>query len=105
MAIEKIILLGHDLVFRKNLEHQLSARGYEITAAATSNEVLQYVSREHFDLAFVDVNFDDRSSDKELLKAIQSLPAHLPCVVTAHAPNVASAIAAIRGDVFDFLVK
>ena len=43
MAIEKIIVLEDDLIVRKNLEHQLRQRRYDVAAVSTIAEAQESV--------------------------------------------------------------
>ena len=54
MAIEKIIVLGSDLNFRSNLENYLRRCRYDVASARTIAMAREYLSRDNFDVIFLD---------------------------------------------------
>ena len=104
MAIEKIIVLEDDLIVRKNLEHQLRARRYDVAAVSTIAEAQDYLNRDNFDLIFLDVRLPD-GDGTDLLKAIQLRPQKPLCVVTTGFGSVESAVECMKNGAFDYLIK
>jgi len=104
MAIEKIIVLEDDMIVRKNLEHQLRARRYDVAAVSTIAEAQDYLNRDNFDLIFLDVRLPD-GDGTDLLKAIQLRPQKPLCVVTTGFGSVESAVECMKNGAFDYLIK
>ncbi len=104
MAIEKIIVLEDDLIVRKNLEHQLRNRRYDVAAVSTIAEAQDYLNRDNFDLIFLDVRLPD-GDGTDLLKAIQQRPQKPLCVVTTGFGSVESAVECMKNGAFDYLIK
>ena len=104
MAIEKIIVLEDDLIVRKNLEHQLRNRRYDVAAASTVAEAQDFLNRDNFDLIFLDVRLPD-GDGTDLLKAIQQRPQRPLCVVTTGFGSVESAVECMKNGAFDYLIK
>ena len=104
MAIEKIIVLEDDLIVRKNLEHQLRNRRYDVASASTIAEAQDFLNRDNFDLIFLDVRLPD-GDGTDLLKAIQQRPQKPLCVVTTGFGSVESAVECMKNGAFDYLIK
>lgn len=104
MAIEKIIVLEDDLIVRKNLEHQLRNRRYDVAAASTIAEAQDFLNRDNFDLIFLDVRLPD-GDGTDLLKTIQQRPQKPLCVVTTGFGSVESAVECMKNGAFDYLIK
>ena len=104
MAIEKIIVLEDDLIVRKNLEHQLRNRRYDVAAVSTIAEAQDYLNRDNFDLIFLDVRLPD-GDGTDLLKTIQLRPQKPLCVVTTGFGSVESAVECMKNGAFDYLIK
>jgi DNA-binding NtrC family response regulator len=104
MAIEKIIVLEDDMIVRKNLEHQLRARRYDVAAVSTIAEAQEYLNKDNFDVIFLDVRLPD-GDGTDLLKAIQLRPQKPLCVVTTGFGSVESAVECMKNGAFDYLIK
>ncbi|HOW68579.1 MAG TPA: sigma-54 dependent transcriptional regulator [Candidatus Paceibacterota bacterium] len=104
MPIEKIIVLEDDLIVRKNLEQQLRQRRYDVAAVANLAAAYELLSKDTFDLMFVDVRLPD-GDGTELLQQLQ-LRAQRPLVVIMTGfGSVESAVDCMRNGAFDYLIK
>ena len=99
MAIEKIIVLGGDLNFRSNLENYLRRCRYDVAPAPTIAIARDYLSRDNFDLIFLDLHLPD-GEGTELLKEIQARPQKPLAVITAGTGSVESAVECIKNGAF-----
>jgi DNA-binding NtrC family response regulator len=104
MAIEKIIVLGGDLNFRSNLENYLRRCRYDVAPAPTIAIARDYLSRDNFDLIFLDLHLPD-GEGTELLKEIQARPQKPLAVITAGAGSVESAVECIKNGAFDYIIR
>ncbi len=104
MPIEKIIVLEDDLIVRKNLEQQLRQRHYDVAAASTIAEAQEYLSRDTFDLMFVDVRLPD-GEGTDLLRQLQSRPLKPLVVIITGFGSVESAVNCMRDGAFEYLIK
>jgi len=104
MAIERIIVLEDDLIVRKNLEHQLRNRRYDVAVAATIAEAHELLNRDGFDLIILDVRLTE-GAGMDLLKIIQQRPQRPLCVVTTGFSSVESAVECMKHGAFDYLIK
>ncbi|MBC8095398.1 MAG: sigma-54-dependent Fis family transcriptional regulator [Akkermansiaceae bacterium] len=104
MSIEKIVVLEDDLIVRKNLEHQLRQRRYDVASVSTIADAQDYLNRDNFDLVFLDVRLPD-GDGTELLKAIQQRPVKPLVVMTTGFGSVESAVECMKNGAFDYLIK
>jgi DNA-binding NtrC family response regulator len=104
MAIEKIIVLGSDLNFRTNLENYLRRCRYDVAAIGTIAMAREYLSRDNFDVIFLDLRLPD-GEGTDLLKEIQARPQKPLAVITAGAGSVESAVECIKNGAFDYIIR
>ena len=104
MPIEKVIVLEDDQIVRKNLENVLRRRRYDVASAATIAAAQEFLSKDNFDLIFLDVRLPD-GDGTDLLKAIQSRPQKPLVVVSTGFGSVESAVECMKNGAFDYLIK
>jgi DNA-binding NtrC family response regulator len=104
VPIEKIIVLDDDLIVRKSLEHQLRQRRYDVAAAGTMAGAQELMSKDNFDLIFVDVRLPD-GEGTDLLRQIQSRPQRPLAVMMTGFASVESAVTCMRDGAFDYIIK
>ena len=104
MSIEKIIVLEDDLIVRKNLEHQLRQRRYDVASVSTIADAQDYLNKDNFDLIFLDVRLPD-GDGTELLKSIQQRPQKPLVVISTGFGSVESAVECMKNGAFDYLIK
>jgi DNA-binding NtrC family response regulator len=104
MPIEKVIVLEDDQIVRKNLENVLRRRRYDVASAATIAAAQEFLSKDNFDLIFLDVRLPD-GDGTDLLKAIQSRPQKPLVVVSTGFGSVESAVECMKSGAFDYLIK
>jgi DNA-binding NtrC family response regulator len=104
MSIEKIIVLEDDLIVRKNLEHQLRQRRYDVASVSTIADAQEYLNKDNFDLIFLDVRLPD-GDGTELLKSLQLRPQRPLVVISTGFGSVESAVECMKNGAFDYLIK
>ncbi|HYG23428.1 MAG TPA: sigma-54 dependent transcriptional regulator [Verrucomicrobiae bacterium] len=104
MSIEKIVVLEDDLIVRKNLEHQLRQRRYDVASVSTIADAQDYLNRDNFDLVFLDVRLPD-GDGTDLLKSIQLRPVKPLVVMTTGFGSIESAVECMKNGAFDYLIK
>ena len=104
MPIEKIVVLEDDLVIRKNLEQQLRQRRFDVASASTIAEAQNILSKDNFDLIFVDVRLPD-GEGTDLLRELQARPQKPLVVIITGFGSVESAVDCMRNGAFDYLIK
>jgi DNA-binding NtrC family response regulator len=104
MPIEKIIVLEDDLIVRKNLEQQLRQRRYDVGSATTIAEAQDLLTKDNWDLIFVDIRLPD-GEGTDLLKQIQSRPQKPLVVMITGFGSVESAVNCMQNGAFDYIIK
>ncbi len=92
------------MIVRKNLEQILRQRHYDVAAASTIAEAQEYLSRDTFDLMFVDLRLPD-GEGTDLLRQLQSRPQKPLVVMVTGFGSVESAVSCMRDGAFDYLIK
>src|ERR1017187_1138832 len=104
MSIEKVIVLEDDPIVRGNLENFLRRQKLDVAAAPTLAAARDYLSRDNFDLIFMDMRLPDGESI-ELLKELQTRPQRPLAVVMTGFGSVESAVECMKNGAFDYLIK
>src|SRR5215813_3942684 len=104
MPIEKVIVLEDDQIVRKNLEHCLRRRRYDVASVSTIAAAQEFLAKDNFDVIFLDVRLPD-GDGTDLLKLIQSRPQKPLAVVTTGFGSVESAVECMKNGAFDYLIK
>jgi DNA-binding NtrC family response regulator len=104
MAIERIIVLEDDPIVRNNLENFLRRLKLDVTSAATVAAARDLLSRDNFDLIFMDMRLPDGESI-DLLKQLNARPQHPLAVVMTGFGSVESAVECMKNGAFDYLIK
>jgi len=104
MPIEKVIVLEDDQIVRKNLENCLRRRRYDVASVSTIAAAQEYLSKDNFDILFLDVRLPD-GDGTELLKVIQTRPQKPLAVVTTGFGSIESAVECMKNGAFDYLIK
>ncbi len=104
MSIEKVIVLEDDLIVRNNLEQCLRRRRYDVASVSTIAAATELLSKDNFDLIFLDVRLPD-GDGTELLKTIQQRPQKPLCVVTTGFGSIESAVECMKNGAFDYVIK
>jgi DNA-binding NtrC family response regulator len=104
MPIEKIIVLEDDLIVRKNLEQQLRQRRYDVASTGTIAGAQELMTKDTFDLIFVDVRLPD-GEGTDLLRELQTRPQKPLVVMVTGFGSVESAVECMRNGAFDYMLK
>jgi DNA-binding NtrC family response regulator len=104
MSIEKAIVLEDDPIIRTNLENFLRRQRLDVASAATIADAREYLSKDNFDLIFMDMRLPDGNA-LELLKELQTRPQRPLAVVMTGFGSVESAVDCMKNGAFDYLIK
>lgn len=104
MPIEKIIVLEDDIIVRKSLEQLLRQRRYDVAAVSTIAEAQDLLSRDNWDIIFVDIRLPD-GEGTDLLRQIQTRPVKPLVVMITGFGSVESAVSCMRDGAFDYIIK
>jgi DNA-binding NtrC family response regulator len=104
MPIEKVILVEDEEFLRKNLAHYLRSRRIDVAAVETIEEAQSYLTRDNFDLMFLDIRLPD-GDGTEFLKELNLRPTKPLIIIMSGFGSVESAVECMRGGAFDYLIK
>ena len=89
---------------RQTLARILKRAGHDVITAATGQEGLDFLSKQSFDLVYLDIRLPNMSG-LEVLKVIHKNYPDLPVVLFTAQPDLNSAIEAVRAGAVDYLLK
>ena len=92
------------MIVRKNLEQQLRQRRYDVGSATSVAEAQELLSKDNWDLIFVDIRLPD-GEGTDLLKQIQSRPQKPLVVMITGFGSVESAVNCMQNGAFDYIIK
>ncbi len=104
MAFDKILVVDDELIIRKSLEAQLRKKRYSVASAGNIKEAEQYLSKDQFDLVFLDVRLPDGQGTSLLDKISQMAQAPMAVMITGHG-SIESAVECMKKGAFDYIVK
>lgn len=103
--LAKILIVDDEESIRQTFEFFLKAEGYIfIKTVESSNEAIEAIKTEDFDLIISDIVLMG-SSGTELLRQIREFGVECPVVMITGFPNLESASKSIRYSAFDYLSK
>jgi DNA-binding NtrC family response regulator len=104
MAFEKIIVLDDEMIIRKSLEQQLRKKHYAVATASKISEAESLLSKDQFDLMFVDVRLPDGDGTELLERVSEDPDGPLVVIITGYG-SIESAVECMRKGAFDYVVK
>ena len=107
MQFDKVLIVDDELVIRKALEEQLHHNRYAVATVSSLADAQAILSKDNFDLVFLDVRLPD-GNGTELLKHFNQLPDSvekpLTVVITGYG-SIESAVACMKLGAFDYIIK
>lgn len=104
MGLDKILVLEDEGLLRKTLEEHLRRKRYTVAGVDLVARAEEYLTRDDFDLVFLDMNLPDGDGTK-LLKRISSQPDGPLFVVVTGNGTIESAVECMRAGAFDYVIK
>jgi len=104
MAIEKVIVIDDEPIIRRSLELQLRQKRLSVTLCSTIAETEKQITKDSFDLMFVDVRLPD-GDGTDLLNRLAPRPEKPLIVVMTGYGTIESAVSCIRAGAFDYIIK
>ncbi len=99
-----LLLIDDEVSLRRTMRSTLESMGHAVAEAATGEQAVGQVRRQHFDLAFLDLRLG-RESGLDVLSALQREAPELAVVLVTAYASVDSAVEAMRRGAFDYLPK
>lgn len=101
---KRILLVDDELHLRETLSRILQHAGFEVSAAAGAKDGLQLLEQYEFHLVYMDIRMPDMTG-LEMLKLIHIRHPELPVILFTAQPDLNSALDALRGGAYDYLIK
>jgi PAS domain S-box-containing protein len=100
----KILIVDDEKSIRMTLKHFLSEEGYEVITASNYGDALGSIGKNDFDLIILDILLGGLTGI-DLLQDINKRNVHCPVIMITGAPNVKTAVEAVRHGAFEYLTK
>jgi two-component system, NtrC family, response regulator AtoC len=104
MAIEKIVVVDDELMIRKSLETQLRNKRYSVASAQDLAGARKILSRDSFDLVFLDVRLPDGEGTELLEELTAKVDGPMIVMMTGYG-SVESAVSCMQAGAFDYVMK
>ncbi|MDQ6958954.1 MAG: response regulator transcription factor [Mariprofundaceae bacterium] len=103
---ENILVIDDDPLICEILATMLARQGYSAESAADINAARTYVSRDSFDLVFLDIVFPgQKHSGFDIMNCIREYQPDCPVVLITAYPSTETAVEALHQNAFDYLMK
>jgi len=102
--MRRILLVEDDHLHREMLDEALRDSGYVVSAAVNGQEALDFLGRDTFDVALVDIRLPDLDGFV-LLEVLQSRLPGCPVLLMTGQATIEAAVSAMRQGAYDFLAK
>ncbi len=104
MPSAKILVVDDEEIVCLSCQRVLTEEGYEVKTTLNSQEALQLMADEHFDLAIVDLKMPGLNG-MDLLRAIKKDYPQVQVIMITGFSTVESAVEAMKAGAFDYLPK
>lgn len=99
-----LLLIDDEASLRRTLRTTLESMRHTVHEASTGEHALTLLSKQRFDVAFLDLRLGRQEGMELLPLLLREAPGLAVVVITAHA-SIASAVEAMRSGAFDYLPK
>jgi DNA-binding response OmpR family regulator len=99
-----ILIVDDEAAVLHFFQKALQRAGFHVVGAATGEQALDWIARQEFDLALLDLQLGNMSGLDIMEQLRQHWPATPVIIITAHA-SLETAVTALRRGVHDYLIK
>ena len=104
--MKKILIVDDEKDIRFILEEILNEHNYHVITVGTIKEAEEFINKNSFDLALLDVLLDEKSRDGlYLLNLIKNKNKDLPVIMMSGHANIQIAVNSVKDGAFEFLEK
>jgi len=104
MIGSKILLVDDEVIFTKNMQRLLDARGYRATAVNSGAEAIRSLENEDFDVVVLDLKMPGMDG-LTTLKEIKKLGLFTQTLILTGHGSIDSALEAVKLGAYDYLTK
>jgi len=105
MTGKRLLFVDDEPAIRMTLPLILQQEGFEVTAAATVAETLEYISKEPFDVLLADLNIGQPGDGFTVISAMRRTQPQAITLILTGFPDFDTALQALRSQVDDYLTK
>jgi DNA-binding response OmpR family regulator len=100
----RLLVVDDEASVRDMLVFSLSAKGYQVDAAATANEALAKAKNDPYNLMLIDLKMPDMDG-LELLRIVKRYTSDVVAIIMTGCPDLQTTIESMRAGVFDYIAK
>lgn len=104
MSVEKILVVDDDTLGREYLCETLTRGGYDVVSAGDGLQAIARISKEVYDLIFLDMKMPGMSGMEVLDKVKAVLPDAVVILMTAYG-TIETAVEAMKKGAYDYIIK
>ncbi|MFA4844104.1 MAG: response regulator [Candidatus Margulisiibacteriota bacterium] len=101
----KTLVIDDELAVLESFKMILGIKNYQVTTARNLNEAAAAVSKEHFDIAFIDLRFEGREIGLDILKNIKEIDPKIEAVIVTAYATETTKIDALQLGAMDYISK
>ncbi|MCB9834183.1 MAG: sigma-54-dependent Fis family transcriptional regulator [Planctomycetes bacterium] len=100
----RILVVDDEDIVRESLTEWLRDDGHQVSAAPSARDALRLVAEQEFDVALVDIKMP-RTDGLELQARLKEKAPNLSVIIMTAYASVESAVRALKGGAYDYVVK
>ncbi|MFP4629487.1 MAG: sigma-54-dependent transcriptional regulator, partial [Desulfohalobiaceae bacterium] len=104
MERARILIVDDELIIRESLQAWLERDDHEVQSVPSAEQALELISRQRFDLVFLDIKLEGMSG-LEALKRIRELDPDVSVVMITAYGSISTAVEAMKEGAQDYLLK
>ncbi|MDD5463240.1 MAG: response regulator [Methylococcales bacterium] len=101
----KALVIDDELAVLESFKMILGIKNYTVKTARSLEEAVSAVSKEHFDIAFIDLRFEGRQIGLDILKKLKEIDPKIEAVIVTAYATEATKIDAIQLGAMDYISK
>ena len=105
MPEDKILIVDDDKNMLEVLSLRLEAEGYNVTATGGAENALEFINRELFDLALVDLKLGENESGINLMNRLHQTVPEMPVIILTAYGTIDTAVEAMKQGAYSFITK
>ena len=104
MSVEKIMVVDDDALGREYLCETLKRGGYDVTGVGNGQQAVSRISKEDFDMVFMDMKMPGMDG-MEALEKVKGISQETVVILMTAYGTIESAVEAMRKGAYDYIIK